>query len=197
MLSLLPLPIVSTSAVATTSLPAGPPLGPAAAPAMTARALFETQLPYVLRVLRYLGVAASDAEDVAQDVFVAVHRSLPSYEGRGSVQSWLYGICRRSLSDHRKRAYRRRESPSDDIEPAAQEPSQERDLAFRRALSRLDEILDGLDDDKRTVFILYEVEQLTMKEITDAIGCPLQTGYTRLRAARAHVENTTRREAGR
>lgn len=188
---------MSTSALATTPLPGSPPPGAAAEPAPTLRVLFDEQLPYVLRVLRYLGVAASDAEDVAQDVFVAVHRSLPTYEGRGSVQSWLYGICRRALSDHRKRAYRRREAPSDSVEPPAQEPSQERDLAFRRALSRLDEILDGLDEDKRTVFILYEVEQLTMKEITDAIGCPLQTGYTRLRAARAHVESRTRREAGR
>ena len=154
----------------------------------TFRQLFDEQLPYVLRVVRYLGAAPDDAEDVAQEVFMVAHRKLHTFEGRGSVQSWLYGICRRVLSDHRKRAYRRREVPTDDPRAGAQDPSQERDVAFGRALARLSAALEGLDEAQRTVFLLYEVEQLTMREIADAMGCPLQTGYTRLHAARAHVK---------
>ena len=157
-------------------------------PTPTFRQLFDEQLPYVLRVVRYLGAAPSDAEDVAQEVFVVAHRKLDTFEGRGSVQSWLYGICRRVLSDHRKRAYRRREVPTEEVRPGAQEPSQESDLAFGRALASLRAALDGLDEAQKTVFLLYEVEQLTMKEITEAMGTPLQTGYTRLHAARAHVK---------
>lgn len=152
------------------------------------RQLFDEQLPYVLRVVRYLGADPSDAEDVAQEVFVVAHRKLHAFEGRGTVQSWLYGICRRVLSDHRKRAYRRREVPTDEPGPAPQAPSQERDLAFNRALARLSAALEGLEESQKTVFLLYEVEQLTMREIAEAMGCPLQTGYTRLRAARAHVK---------
>jgi RNA polymerase sigma-70 factor (ECF subfamily) len=48
----------------------------------------------------------------------------------------------------------------------------------------LAELLEQLDEDKRAVFVLYEIEELTMKEIADIVGCPLQTAYSRLHAAR-------------
>jgi RNA polymerase sigma-70 factor (ECF subfamily) len=149
--------------------------------------LFETHLPYVLRLLRYLGAPAADLDDLAQEVFVTVHRKLPSYEGRGSFTSWLYAICANAVRDHRKRAHRRYEEPVAAPEQDAAEPTQEEELAFRRALASLQEVLAGLDEDQRIVFLLYEVEELTMKEIAEAVGCPIQTGYTRLRAAREHV----------
>ena len=57
----------------------------------------------------------------------------------------------------------------------------------REALVRLDGILTGLDEDKRAVFVLYEIEQLAMAEVAEAVGCPLQTAYSRLHAARAEV----------
>jgi RNA polymerase sigma-70 factor (ECF subfamily) len=71
-------------------------------------------------------------------------------------------------------------------EPAA-EPPQERAAVARQSLAQLDRILDQLDDAKRAVFVLYEIEQLTMAEVAAAMGCPLQTAYSRLHAARAEV----------
>ncbi len=63
--------------------------------------LFETHLPYVLRLLRYLGAPPADVEDIGQEVFVTVHRKLPSYEGRGRFTSWLYAICAGAVRDQR------------------------------------------------------------------------------------------------
>ncbi len=126
----------------------------------------------------------ADVEDVCQEAFLVVHRRLPTYEGRSSLRTWLYGIRLRTASDYRRRPHRSREethaSPPDTILPAPQDAEMER----HHALSLLDEALAELDDEKRDVFVLYEVEQLSMAEIAAAVGCPLQTAYSRLHAAR-------------
>jgi RNA polymerase sigma-70 factor (ECF subfamily) len=144
-----------------------------------------------------MGARPADVEDIAQEVFVIVHRKLPTYVDRGRLTSWLYGICRGALRDHRKRAYRRREEPVGVPRDEGLEPMQESEVAFRRTLEDLEDVLARLDDDKRIVFFLYEVEELTMSEIADAVGCPLQTGYTRLHAARAYVLERMRERGAR
>jgi RNA polymerase sigma-70 factor (ECF subfamily) len=62
-------------------------------------------------------------------------------------------------------------------------PTQEEQVHRARARDRLAALLDGLDDDKRAVFVLYEIEQLSMREVSDVLRCPLQTCYSRLKAA--------------
>jgi RNA polymerase sigma-70 factor (ECF subfamily) len=68
------------------------------------------------------------------------------------------------------------------------DPPQEDEVERRRALALLDGALDQLDDDKRAVFVLFELEQVPMVEVAEAVGCPLQTAYSRLHAARKIVE---------
>jgi RNA polymerase sigma-70 factor (ECF subfamily) len=68
------------------------------------------------------------------------------------------------------------------------EARQEEDVALHQARAELDRILDTLSDDKRAVFVLYEIEELPMAEVAAAVGCPLQTAYSRLHAARQEVE---------
>src|SRR5262245_10076008 len=72
-------------------------------------ALFHELAPYVLRVLPRMGVAERDLDDVLQEVFLAVFRGLPAFEGRSSERTWVYGICIRTCSNYRQRAHRRRE----------------------------------------------------------------------------------------
>lgn len=166
------------------------------APAHTLRAVrddsfrrfFDEHLPLVWRVLRCLGVPAADLDDVCQEVFVVAHRKLPEFEGRSRESTWLYAICARTWSDYRRRAYRRREQPTDALPEQRVEPGQEASVEHRRAIAELARVLDDLDEDKRVVFVLYEVEQLEMKDVVAIVGCPLQTGYTRLHAARDAVK---------
>jgi len=61
----------------------------------------------------------------------------------------------------------------------------------RRAL--LDAAIRTLDDDKRAVFVLFELEELPMAEVAEAVGCPPQTAYARLYAGRRTVEAALRR----
>jgi RNA polymerase sigma-70 factor (ECF subfamily) len=159
----------------------------------SAAELFQAYGAFVWRVLRRLGVADADVDDVVQEVFVAVHRRLPAFEGRSSPRTWVYGICVRVASDHRKRARVRRESLPDRLPEPAIDAHQEDDVALREARALLDRLLDGLDEGKRAVFVLYEIEELPMGEVALALGCPLQTAYSRLHAARRDLDAALRR----
>jgi RNA polymerase sigma-70 factor, ECF subfamily len=157
-------------------------------PAPTLADVFRQYAPFAWRALRRLGVPEADVDDVCQEVFVVVHRKLGDFEGRSTLRTWIYGICARTASDYRRSGRVRREIVTDAPPEAAAEGGQHDAVALRQARAALDRILDTLDDDKRAVFVLYEIEELTMAEVAEALGCPLQTAYSRLHAARKIVE---------
>ncbi len=148
---------------------------------------------WVLRTLRCLGVPEREVEDARQDVLeVALRRGADVVNLRG----WMYGICVRKALARRRDAARRREEP-EALDARASELEPDQALARAQALTRALAILDAIDDDKRAVLVLYEVEQLTMAEVAAVVGCPLQTAYARLYAARREVEAVLRRERAR
>ncbi len=163
--------------------------------ALDTATVFAEHGAYAWRVLRRLGVQECDAEDVCQEVFLVVHKKLAEFEGRSTVRTWVYGICVRAASDYRKRASRRHETVTESPPelPSASDPHGE--TAGRQARAMLDRIVDELDDDKRAVFVLYEIEELTMNDVAAAVGCPVQTAYSRLHAARSIVEKAAARLA--
>ena len=149
------------------------------------RQIFDEHARYVWRTLRHLGISEADTPDLCQEVFVTVHRKLSSFEGRSTLRTWLYGICIRVASEHRRRPHVRRETPlseppRESCEQQAAAPDST--LEQRSAVQRL---LAVLDADKRQVVVLYEIEGFSMKEVADILECPLQTAYSRLHAARA------------
>jgi RNA polymerase sigma-70 factor (ECF subfamily) len=164
---------------------------------MTFDQVFSECAPVAWRALRRLGVRESDLDDVSQEVFLVVHRRLGEFEARSSVRTWVYGICLRVAADYRRRPHLRRERALEEaperVTPAAQHDEIER----RQALAWLDGVLDRLDDAKRAVFVLHEIEQLPIAEVAAAADCPVQTAYSRLYAARKHVEAAARREHAR
>src|SRR5262249_41794882 len=97
-------------------------------------------------------------------------------------------ICVRVASDYRRRAPRRREVVTDEPPEQRAEGGPEHDFARAQARKILDAALARLDDDKRAVFVLYEIEELTMAEVAEIVSAPLQTAYSRLHAARKLVE---------
>jgi RNA polymerase sigma-70 factor, ECF subfamily len=157
------------------------------------RDIFDEHGRFVWRALRYLGVREADLDDVCQEVFVVVHRKLADFEGRSSLRTWIYGICVRAAADHRKGARRRRESPVANVPELACPPNQLAELERASARDLVRTLLDGLDDEKRAVVVLYDVEGLTMREVAEAVGCPLQTAYWRLHAAHKELAAAARR----
>jgi RNA polymerase sigma-70 factor, ECF subfamily len=171
---------------------------PDAAPKLTRDdivAIVQEHTSYVWRTLRFLGVRQADLDDACQEVFIVVLRKVEEFEGRSSLKTWLRGICIKTAAAHRRRAHLRSEIPMSGPpdRPGADDP--EGDLHQQERLALLDEALNALDDDKRAVFVLYEIEGLPMKEVAEAVGCPLQTAYSRHHAARALVAAHARRHA--
>jgi len=162
--------------------------------AMDFTTVYDEHFAFVWRSLRRLGVPDRLLDDAAQDVFIVVHRRLDGFEGRSSIKSWLFGIARRVAHDHRRRVGRKerteelRETTAD---PRGATPAHDAERA--EAVRVLHEILAGLDDDKREVFVLAELEQMTVPEIAEAIGINLNTAYSRLRAARLAFDAAVQR----
>jgi RNA polymerase sigma-70 factor (ECF subfamily) len=148
------------------------------------RTIFDEHARYVIRTLRHLGISEADVEDVGQEVFVTVHRKLAEFEGRSKLRTWLYAICLRVASDHRRRAYVVRERVTDSPPVDTGERSGNEPDTSVESRAFVQQLLAQLDEDKRNVLVLYEIEGLTMREVAEVVGCPLQTAYSRLHAAR-------------
>ena len=163
--------------------------GSEAATTVDFRTIFDTYGLFVTRTLRKLGVPSADIHDLCQEIFVVVHRRLPDYDGRASLRTWIYAICARTASAHRRSVRARREEACENPEPFAVEAPgeashQDRHIDARRAVAELELLLLALDDEKRKIVVLHEIEGLSMSKIAGTVGCPLQTAYSRLHAAR-------------
>jgi RNA polymerase sigma-70 factor (ECF subfamily) len=149
--------------------------------------VFETYSRFVWKTAARLGTKEDDLPDVCQEIFVVVHRMLASFEGRSSLTTWLYSICLRTVSNHRRRALRRLEQPAGDLPEPATPSRQLEYLEARQFRDRLDVVLFTLPDEQREVFTLYELEELSMADVAAIVRCPVQTAYSRLHAARRAV----------
>lgn len=151
------------------------------------RTLFEQHAAFVCRSLRRLGVREADLDDMLQEVFVVVYKRLTDYEERDRAQSWLYSISARVAHAQRRRLFRRRESMTVESHEGSADATQQQRIEDSEALRFGHELLAQLPAEQREVFVLYEVEDMPMAQIARALGCPLQTAYSRLRMARARV----------
>jgi RNA polymerase sigma-70 factor, ECF subfamily len=156
-------------------------------PVLDASQVFRDYAPFVLRSVRRLGVGAADVEDAAQEVFLVVHRKLATFDGTSTVRTWLFGIALRVASDYRKRAHVRRERIGTALPTQSVEAEQPELVRRRQIREQLDRALDSLDDARRAVFVLYEMEGVPMAEVAACVGCPLFTAYSRLREARERI----------
>ena len=152
--------------------------------------VYAAHFAFVWRVLRTFGVAEAALEDAAQDVFVVVHRRLAEFEGRAAITTWLFAIARRVAQAHR------RKNNDGRIDPLEEEPAGAADTfaAFSRAqaAATVMAILDTMDADKRIVFALVELEQLSVPEVARMLELNLNTAYSRLRLARHAFELAVR-----
>ena len=163
---------------------------------VTPRSVAELGARFVPQTLRYLGVAEQTLRDAAQDVLVVALRRLDDFEGRSALTTWIYGICVRVAHDYRRKNQSNRELLVERMpemtSPAHQETALEQ-AEWRRDLGAL---LDDLDENQRAAFVLYEIRQLSMKEVAEALGCPLQTAYFRHKSARERVLAAFKRHTG-
>ena len=157
------------------------------------RSLVDRHFDFVWRSARRLGLRPADADDVAQDVFIVVARRLDEVDPERE-RSFIFGTLLRVAATRRRRDSRRREDPVETLEaePGAElDPEELNELLHVRPL--LQEILDAMPQPQHEVFVLYEMEELSLQEIADILQVPAGTVASRLRAARMSFTAAARR----
>jgi RNA polymerase sigma-70 factor (ECF subfamily) len=159
--------------------------------------VYEDHVDFVWRSVRRLGVHEAAVEDVVQRVFLVVHQRLAGFEERSSLKTWLFSIVFHAVREHRRSV--RRKSPHwlsqptdpDGLADTATNPDEALEQA--EASRVIDRLLESLEEDKRVVFVMAELEQLTAAEISQATGMEPKAVYSRLRAARVDFERAAAR----
>ena len=149
------------------------------------QALYREHFDFVYRNLRWLGIAEDAVDDALQDVYMIALRRIESFAVGSHPKAGLFAIATRVASNHR-RGVRRRGTPLP-LESEAHEsllPGPFDSSARSEAMHVLQTFLDTLDENKRAVFVMAELEQMSVPEIARALSANLNTVYTRLRVAR-------------
>ena len=179
--------LTRTGAVSSGTLENDAPMAKSAAPADVERLsrMMRDGFDPIWRLLRRLGVSADAADDAAQEVFMVAARRIHEIEA-GSEQSYLYGTALRVAKSHHRRqaSSSARHVPLDESRLSAS-TSPEQALDQRQRLALLDDALGDLDHDERSVFVLFEIEGMTLTEIAELLDIPRGTTASRLRRARA------------
>jgi RNA polymerase sigma-70 factor, ECF subfamily len=155
------------------------------------RRLYDEHFPLVFRLVLRLGGSQREAADIAQEVFLRVWRGLGSFRGEAQFRTWLYRITlnetrRAGRSGGLRRAFEALLGRGPDVPPPPATP--ERIVEHAEAWRELQALLARMKPKQRTVFVLFEIEELPLEEIAEMLDCPLETVRSRLRHARLDFE---------
>ncbi|HET9954199.1 MAG TPA: sigma-70 family RNA polymerase sigma factor [Polyangiaceae bacterium] len=156
------------------------------------RGMVDRYIDFVARVLRNAGVPAAQIDDDVQRTFIAAAKRLDDVRP-GAEKSFLLQVALRVAAHARRAAARRREVQSEDAPDVVEwiaTPERLTDQKHMRQL--LDRVLGEMDADLRTVFVLYEFEEMNMAEIAGVLSIPRGTVASRLRRARADFRDRVR-----
>lgn len=149
-------------------------------------AIYEADFDYVWRTLGRFGVAVADLQDAVHEVFLVLYRRWNEVDRTRSMRPWLFGVARRVAADLRAK---RRDEPAV-VEPITTDDpfDTQRDMLWRG--------LQALDDDRRTVLVLHDLEGHTGAEIAARLDLSVNTVHSRLRLARADLLAAVRKLGG-
>lgn len=166
--------------------------GVAAAP-FDLGAVYTREFDWVWHTLRRLGIAHRNLPDVTHDVFVVVHQRAFTYDPSRPLRPWLFGVAYRVARDHLSLGRNHNESVCEAIEMTDSAPSQEHHVAQSQAREVVIAALRSLDMEHRAVFLLHDLEEQPMREISDTLAVPAKTLYARLKVAREQFSAAVRR----
>lgn len=151
------------------------------------------------RILYKMLGPVSDLEDLVQQVFMKVHRSMVSFEGRSRFSTWLYRICVHVAMDHLRQKKRRREVLDDEaanmlVDPQADPAAR---VAQKEAAQMLNQALAKLKEEKRNVIVLHDLMEITAEDIALSLNIPSATVRTRLFYARRELAKILAKQKGR
>lgn len=150
------------------------------------RQLFREHRVAVTRLVHRMTGGSLDLEDLVQEVFVQVHKSLGGFRREAQLGTWIYRIAVNVVLMHRRAQRSRPTSIAAPSEAAWVDETEQPDeqVARRRRIAALYRLLDRMSEKKRTVYVLHELEGMTPAEIAKVVGAPVLTVRTRLFYAR-------------
>jgi RNA polymerase sigma-70 factor (ECF subfamily) len=166
------------------------PSEPAAERNLSSEEIYRRHAQRVARWAARLAGPGVDVEDLVQEVFLQVHRSIDRFRGECRLTTWLYGVTERVVRARRRRERLRRMfglSTLVDVEPISSGPSPSDALERRQSTQLLYVALDRLRENHRTVLILFELEGLSGEEIAELKSLRIATVWMRLSRARAQL----------
>lgn len=144
--------------------------------------IYRASSGYVYTVALRVTGSKEDAEEVTQDVFVSVHRSLPGFGFRSSFKTWLYRIAmNRAINAYRKRSKDRKRRVELDENTGAEGPEGIKRAEDREAVGKM---LEKLPPEQRACLVLKEIDGMKYEEIADTLKINLNTVRTRIKRAR-------------
>jgi RNA polymerase sigma-70 factor, ECF subfamily len=170
---------------------------PADAATLNLTTIYREHGQFIWLSLQRLGVRVPDLDDLAQDVFMVVHRKLSHLETRASIRPWLFGICMRIAANYRRRRRWKVEIPSAgrDHNRAAGLPLADDLLINGEDRELAERALASLEVGKRAIFVMFEIEELSCAEIAELMNVPVGTVYSRLHAARGQLRKALARSS--
>ena len=155
------------------------------------RTLYARHRGDVARLVYRMLSGSADVDDVVQEVFVQVYRSLKDFRGQSKLSTWIHRVTVNVVLMHR-RAARSRPSYAEELPPETtaddRSVSPDEDVERRTRVRAFSKLVDKLADKKRTVFILHDMEGVSPQEIAEIVGAPVLTVRTRLFYARRELE---------
>lgn len=157
------------------------------------RRLFERERLHVHRLLYRVVGSNTHMDDLLQDTFLEVFRSLPTFRGDSSLRTWIHRCTVRVAYAHfRKKARLPSLEPVQDV--GSEAPSPEERTARREAVRRLYAELERLDPRQRMAFTLFALEGRTLREVAEIMESTLTTAKVRAWRARRTLEGRARRD---
>ena len=154
---------------------------------------FRSEISFVCRSLRRLGVADRDVEDLAHETFLTLHRRRDDWDRSRPLRPWLFGISYRVASDYRRKSSHRHERFAEHIEIADTARAADQEIAAQQDRQLVLDALEAIELDRRAVFIMHELNEVPVKEVAEALDIPVFTVYSRLRVAREEFTAAVRR----
>jgi RNA polymerase sigma-70 factor (ECF subfamily) len=152
---------------------------------------FRIEFEYVQRTLRRLGADQSEVDDLAQEVFLVLHRRWSEFDDSQPLRPYLFGVAVRvALANQRRRA---REVAFGNIELGDDGPGPEEVLSNKQTKALVQAALKRIPLPRRTVLVMHELDRVPVVEVAATLSIPLFTVYSRLRKGRAELRLETRR----
>lgn len=155
--------------------------------------LYHRYFGFTWRVLGHLGVKPHALDDAVQEVWIVVHRRLPSFAGRSALKTWLFGVAL-NVARNQRRAEDRRAKHLSEAPPGRAPLDPESIHEGHEAWQRVQRFLGTLDEQQRAIFVCNLLENLSALQTAEATGLDVTTVYKRVRSLRQAFKSWLARE---